>query len=332
MPITSAGFPIIFAILAGAADLTQPRAKCEPQISAAAPTAADPWVEIVNPCSTATELDEIVLRWSGDDYGWGATGLAGELAPGACMLVERFDQPLLPGAPKPAGLALFSVNDDAQNDPPFDEVTYGAGSDIAAPAAGEHIELIDEKWRVVRGSGASCRGGEKGRPQPVPPVIVTCAPDPDMCAQLGDACRADGVEEPTCDGLEVNVCPGAQLAVCDAALTLCADTGDGCEHTAAVCEANMAHCFAAKCREAGEVTPAQALATCFAHPSLLSGCDGELPSAGECMSLLMWEDCGITTCEWIACMEDLAATGEQCVADKPASCDAVLACREAESV
>jgi hypothetical protein len=48
------------------------------------------------------------------------------------------------------------------------------------------------------------------------------------------------------------------------------------------------------------------------------------------MSLLTWSECGISTCEWKECMDDLAALGDTCPVVPPASCAGVLACDEAE--
>lgn len=324
MPIFSAAFLIDFAILLGATDITG-NLPCEVRITSAAVSGAEQWVEITNPCGSPRAVDTTVLRWAGHDYGWGASALAGELAPGECMVVTRFDQPLLDGARSPAALALFSVYDNALTDKPWSEVVYGDGwTDVAAPSAGEHIELVDGAWLVIDGaSEPQC--GVAPRPKD---IAAACTPDPDMCAQLGGACKLDGMDPDVCNGVAVNVCPGARAMSCQAVMKLCDDEGLDCDHVAKVCSSNLEGCPAPACEQAGELSMPEALATCAAYPSLL-GC-GEEPDMGLCLALLTWDGCGISSCEWIECQEELAALGGVCPEAMPPVCNTVMACNEAE--
>lgn len=52
------------------------------------------------------------------------------------------------------------------------------------------------------------------------------------------------------------------------------------------------------------------------------------PSVGRCLELLTWKGCGVSTCEWRECMEDLALQ-DPCD-EPPLSCAGVLACDDAE--
>lgn len=162
-------------------------------------------------------------------------------------------------------------------------------------------------------------------------VIRGCAPDPDMCAQLGAACVADGMDPEVCAGMADNVCPGARQLSCEAMQKTCLDEGGDCDNIFKTCAENLAGCGPATCHDAGTITPAQAVATCYAYPYALDTCAKEEPSAGICMSLLSWSGCGITTCEWIECMEDVAALGDTCPLDLPGSCKAIVACKQNET-
>lgn len=176
-------------------------------------------------------------------------------------------------------------------------------------------------------TGCGCEGAApKNRP-----VIKTCAPAPDMCAQLGTACVADGMDPEVCAGMADNVCPGARQLSCQAMEKTCLEGGGECDNIFKTCTENLAGCGAPACHDAGTITPAQAIATCYAYPYALETCSKVEPSAGTCMSLLTWEGCGITTCEWIECMEDVAALGDTCPLDLPSSCKAIVACKQNEN-
>jgi len=162
----------------------------------------------------------------------------------------------------------------------------------------------------------------------VRPVESACTPDPDLCSQLGGACKIDGIDLDVCNSVAVNVCPGARAMSCKAIEKICADEGKDCDHVFKTCESNLAGCPAPACELAGELSMPEALATCAAYPSRLD-CD-EDPDISHCISLLTWDGCGITSCEWIECQEELASLGDVCPTLMPSACTAVMACDGSE--
>lgn len=204
-------------------------------------------------------LGETVLRWAGTDYGWGAVALAGDLEPGECVLVRRFEQPLLDGLACVAGLGLFSIYDDALSDAPWSEVRYGSGSacgpglsDVGAPGPDERIELVDGEWIVAKGAESTCR-----QKPPVGDVIFRIPPT--------------------------------------------------------------------SCPQTSALSPAQLDKLCLAHPfGRPPACEQEPASEVQCEHFIgMHEDCGITTCEYIACADAMAAAD---VCGTPEECEAIAAC------
>lgn len=189
-----------------------------------------------------------------------------------------------------------------------------------------HCEGLEQQCDEAL-TGCGCEGAALKNT----PVVATCAPDQDMCAQLGAACVADGMDPEVCTGMADNVCPGARQLSCEAMQKTCLDEGGDCDNIFKTCAENLAGCGPAACHDAGTITPAQAVATCYAYPYALDTCAKEEPSAGICMSLLTWSGCGITTCEWIECMEDVAALGDTCPLDLPSSCKAIVACKQNET-
>ena len=502
-------------MLLGSSDLNTD-ADCQPIIAAAAPTADRPWVEIRNTCSTPQSLDTTVLRWAGDDFGWGATALSGALAPGECTLVTDFDQPLIEGECG-AAFALFSVFDDALTASPWSEVWYGdveCSTDVERPTSTEHIELQGDAWVVVQGTAPTCAKApptvppviipaplcapldEQGKayceahpwgrapgckeeqsaaeclsilepladcgfstceyeacanalaeatctarpkvcdeiveclnsgndpplsdthvkpssfklslttcpgtesikdtaawceahpwgrpsecggagpseaacvdmldlfegcgvtqcefstcaaalatapcgttppecagisscvyssvPVPVLPVLRTCAPDPDVCSQLTDACIEDGLDAATCVAFGQNVCPSGEYVACEAVTRMCEGESSTCEAISKVCTANFDACQAPACKATKDLSAAESVGFCFAYPARLEGC-GATPDIGTCMEMLTWNGCDVTTCEWKTCMADLAAL-DQCPVKLPASCSGVEKC------
>ena len=504
-------------MLLGSSDLNTD-ADCQPIITAAAPTADRPWVEIRNTCSTPQSLDTTVLRWAGDDFGWGATALSGALAPGECTLVTDFDQPLIEGECG-AAFALFSIFDDALTASPWSEVWYGdveCSTDVERPTSAEHIELQGDAWVVVQGTAPTCAKApptvppviipaplcapldEQGKayceahpwgrapgckeeqsaaeclsilgpladcgfstceyeacanalaeatctarpkvcdeiveclnsgndpplsdthvkpssfklslttcpgtesiknvtawceahpwgrpsecggagpseaacvdmldlfegcgvtqcefstcaaalatapcgttppecagisscvyssvpvPVPVLPVLRTCAPDPDVCSQLTDACIEDGLDAATCVAFGQNVCPSGEYVACEAVTRMCEGESSTCEAISKVCTANFDACQAPACKATKDLSAAESVGFCFAYPARLEGC-GATPDIGTCMEMLTWNGCDVTTCEWKTCMADLAAL-DQCPVKLPASCSGVEKC------
>lgn len=174
------------------------------------------------------------------------------------------------------------------------------------------------------------------RRSPKPPSgpsdrVRGCAPDADMCNQVGAACIADGLDPEVCDGFRVNICPADRSMSCKALEKVCDEEGYACDAVRKTCDENLEGCPASKCHAAGTLSPAQAVATCFAYPWTLDSCEGGEPDAGHCMSLLTWDECGIDTCQWIECAEELALLGDLCPLDVPEACEAVVACDDAEN-
>jgi len=177
-----------------------------------------------------------------------------------------------------------------------------------------------------------CEEGLAGccAPQRPDDVIRGCAPDPDMCDQLGEACGTDGLDASVCGGF-VNLCKGARQLTCEAAAVVCEqETGGPCESIHEVCAENLIGCAPPKCEIAGTMTDAEAVAFCYANPSRLEGC-GEAPDAGHCLSLMTWKGCKVTTCEWAECMADLEEDGDTCPVKLPASCTKIHKCDIAEN-
>lgn len=160
------------------------------------------------------------------------------------------------------------------------------------------------------------------------PIEQACTPDKDMCNQLGGACKLDGMDPDVCNGIAADVCPWARSMSCAAVEKLCDDEGKGCAHVSKVCSSNLKGCPAPACEAAGHLSLPETLATCAAYPSRLD-C-GEEPDMGLCFSLLTWDGCNITSCQWIECMEEMQALGDVCPKAMPSACTPVIACNEAE--
>mgnify|MGYP003473285937 FL=1 len=160
--------------------------------------------------------------------------------------------------------------------------------------------------------------------------LRTCAPDVDLCDQVAEACVADGMEEQECDAFAENLCPGNQYMACKAIANVCEDeTGGACEHIDETCKENLDACPAPACAMAGTLDPAEAVAFCFANPLTL-GC--EEPSAGMCLELMTWKECGVSTCEWAQCAADLEAMNWTCKNLHPASCMKIAKCMSHEDM
>lgn len=133
--------------------------ECHPIIVAAAPTAHDQWVQIYNPCGTTVDLGAFVLRWTGQDYGFGASALRGPLASERCMTITTFDPPLQPAIDCADGIALFHTLDNALTTDPLDLVVYGGelcepigdSVDAWAPRPWQHLALGPDGWSLVYG-------------------------------------------------------------------------------------------------------------------------------------------------------------------------------------
>jgi hypothetical protein len=104
-------------------------------------------------------------------------------------------------------------------------------------------ELCDEAL-----TGCGCEGASPKNT----PVVGTCAPDQDMCTQLGVACVADGMDPEVCAGMADNVCPGARQLSCQAMQKVCLDEGGDCDNIFKTCTANLARPrrlrWASRCR------------------------------------------------------------------------------------
>jgi hypothetical protein len=138
-----------------------PTSTCAPRIVAAAPTAADPWVQIVNDCDAPVMLEDYVLRYTGQGYGFGAQELAGELAPGECSIVRGFDPPLQAGHECADAIGLFEYFADALTSAPMNAVVYGDEScepfstliDVpVSPRPWQRLQLGANGWSIKSGS------------------------------------------------------------------------------------------------------------------------------------------------------------------------------------
>lgn len=162
-------------------------------------------------------------------------------------------------------------------------------------------------------------------------IIRACAPDADVCDQIADACAADGMDSTTCKALASDICPGNKYMTCKAALAVCEqETGETCPFLEQVCAENFDACQPPSCKHAGTLTPAEAVAFCFATPGRLEQCGAE-PDVGDCLELMTWKECKVTTCEWSQCMADLEEIGNQCPVDFPPSCIKIHKCDLAEN-
>jgi hypothetical protein len=163
---------------------------------------------------------------------------------------------------------------------------------------------------------------------PGPDIIRGCAPPADMCKQLEADCLGAGMDATRCAELAEGVCPAGRCLACDRAVAECDDAGlgAGCDTIADHCDVALTGCGCdLKCRDAGELTSEQMLSVCFAWPSAL-GDDCAEPSAGQCMAMLGWDGCGISSCEYVECMEALDALGQVCPVTLPGECAAVEDC------
>jgi hypothetical protein len=168
-------------------------------------------------------------------------------------------------------------------------------------------------------------------PTSIEPIILACAPPPDMCAVLEKDCNGAGVDPNRCLELAEGVCPGDRCLACDRAAAECEAAGGDCEAVIENCEAALEGCSCdpGRCRDVTELTLPQLFSTCFAWPMAIGQC--EEPSVGQCLTTLPWIGCaGLTTCEYTECMEDIALFGT-CGDFLPASCDRVVACVDAEA-
>jgi hypothetical protein len=138
---------------------------------------------------------------------------------------------------------------------------------------------------------------------------------------LGDVYKRQALAE--------GVCPTSKCLACDRAADARKAAGGDCTALAKHCSAALAGCSCSTtCRPANDLTLDQLFAVCFAYP-LAIGDDCEAPSTGQCFAALSWEGCGIDTCEYAACMEDMEALGV-CGGDLPDSCLPVQECVDAE--
>ena len=164
------------------------------------------------------------------------------------------------------------------------------------------------------------------------PIIRACVPPADMCAVLESDCAAAGVDPERCLELGQGVCPAGKCLACDRALDECGAEGGDCSVIAKHCDDALSGCPCepAACRDVTELTLPQLFSTCFAWPMALGQCGA--PSVGQCLTTLPWNGCaGLTTCEYMACMEDIAAIGD-CDGGLPKSCERVAECVEAEAI
>jgi hypothetical protein len=157
-------------------------------------------------------------------------------------------------------------------------------------------------------------------------TIRACAPDVDMCDQLREACEADGMDEASCEAFAENICPANRYMSCKAIANECEAGGDACPNIEETCQENLEGCPAPKCKHAGTLDETEAIALCFAYPSLLD-CESDAPDAGQCLELVTWKQCGFSSCEWIQCQEDLAnSPNKACPMLMPASCKPITSC------
>lgn len=157
---------------------------CSPMIAAAAPTAGEPWVQLVNPCDEPIELDEFVLRYTGASFAFGATDLAGVLEPGACTVVRDFDPPLQAGQTCADAIGVFDFTADALRDDPLDVVAYGGEACEAfadpvdlpfSPRPWQRMQLGEAGWEIVTGSEPpSCDPRPADLPLAIPNPAAEC--------------------------------------------------------------------------------------------------------------------------------------------------------------
>jgi hypothetical protein len=163
-------------------------------------------------------------------------------------------------------------------------------------------------------------------------TIRGCAPPKDMGDILAASCIAAGLAEDRCLVIGAACDMGNKCGACDRAVRECdaAGLGSACDQLAGACDDMLKGCGCDQaCLATGELTPEQTIALCFLFPSPIGADDCADPSAGQCMAMMGWDDCGIDTCDYIACLEELEELGEVCPAILPKSCEAVAACEAA---
>lgn len=294
MPIASAAFLIVFANLAGSADLTQPHGGAGPHDATSTTTTEDPKTgirDVIRTCAPGVDFcSDLHKECSGADLSLSDCDTFGKLCEvDACAACE-------------------------------------ATIDRCLASGDTNCDYVEQHCAAL---GGCCSTNGPGRDPSE--WIKGCAPDANMCDLVGDACLADGLDHEVCEGFRVNVCPADRAMSCRALEKVCETDSLGCDKVKAVCDDQLDGCGPSKCHEAGTLTPGQAVATCVAYPWALDTCDGEEPSAGHCMSLLTWDECGIDTCQWIECAEELALLGDMCPLVVPVACEAIVACDNAEN-
>lgn len=159
-------------------------------------------------------------------------------------------------------------------------------------------------------------------------VLRTCAPSAGLCDKLGLACKQAGLPASECEPYALKICPGNRVYACDGMAAHCEAVGGDCDGIIDLCNRELTGCAEPKCVESGALSDETVIAFCFAHPARLD-CD-EDPSVNTCIELMTWGECGVTTCEWAQCMDDLADLKNTCPTVLPPSCIAVQACDEGE--
>lgn len=167
----------------------------------------------------------------------------------------------------------------------------------------------------------------------VPPVFDGCSVPSDFCPTLHNDCLAAGVDPERCDLIDAVVCPGSACMAHDTIIAECDELGLDCAALEKHADAALAGCGcgAPTCVDTDQLSLPELFATCFTHPWSIGDDCGE-PSSGQCMSILTLTDqyCDVSTCEYIECMEDMAAQSD-CSLDPPPSCDKLVKCDIAEN-
>ena len=293
MPIASAAFLIVFANLAGSADLTQPHGGAGPHDATSTTTTEDPETgirDVIRTCAPGVDFcSDLHKECSGADLSLSDCDTFGKLCEvDACAACE-------------------------------------ATIDRCLASGDTNCDYVEQHCAAL--GGCCSTNGPNRDPSG---WLKGCAPDVNMCDLVGDACLADGLDPEVCEGIRANICPADRYMSCKALEKVCEDEGNDCGKVIATCDAELDGCPASKCHDAGTLTPGQAVALCFAYPSRLATCDGEEPDASHCMSLMTWDGCEVSSCQWIECEEELAQLGDMCPTAMPLACVPVMACDAAE--
>lgn len=165
-------------------------------------------------------------------------------------------------------------------------------------------------------------------PNPNPQFVIRgCAPPATMCDTLAAVCDLAGLPDERCDAFAAVCDLGDKCGACERTHDTCVNEKLGaCDQIQKFCSAAIAGCGCNKaddCVAAGSFEPDDLVSLCLLYPSpLLDDCGA--PSAGQCMAMMNWEGCGITTCDYVMCVEHIENL--ECSTNMPEICDEVAKC------